>query len=189
MRALVFIICLLACAPSLRAERYLTLAEVQSLCFPEADRFEEQVLRFSGADVLRIERQSGVRVANEGNRVFYAYQGAELAGVIFIDHVLGKHEIIDYAVAITPGGKVNQVEIMEYRESYGGEIRAPKWRKQFKGKSARSSLRLHGDIYNISGATMSCRNMTDGIKRVLATFDLLCRPQLAAGLSRASAGQ
>ena len=81
---------------------------------------------------------------------------------------------------ISPEGKVLGIEILEYRESYGYEIRNPKWRKQFVGKKPNEPLRLNHDIYNISGATMSCRHVTEGTKRVLATFDLLCRPKLAA---------
>ena len=166
------------------AERYLTVHEALKLCFPTADYTREEVLRFTGDDVAQIKRASGVRVPNEGNRVHYAYAGEELLGVLFIDHVLGKHEIIDYAVALSPEGKVRQVEILEYRESYGGEIRGAKWRKQFVGKGNGAPLRLNSDVYNISGATMSCRHVTEGIKRVLATFDLLCRPHLADRLRR-----
>jgi Na+-translocating ferredoxin:NAD+ oxidoreductase RnfG subunit len=181
MRSFLAILVLLACALAARAERYLTIAEAQKLCFPTGDRFVENVLKFSKEDLAAIQKKVGGRVPNDGNRIFYAYSGNNLLGVMFIDHVLGKHEIIDYAVAVTPDGKVRQVEILEYRESYGFEIRTPKWRRQFVGKSSGSPLRLNGDIYNISGATMSCRHVTQGIKRVLATFDLLCRPQLAAG--------
>jgi Na+-translocating ferredoxin:NAD+ oxidoreductase subunit G len=84
-------------------------------------------------------------------------------------------------VAISPEGKVLGVEILEYREMYGYEIRSPKWRERFVGKDSNSRLRLNeGDIYNISGATLSCRHVTEGIKRVLATYDLLCRPKLVA---------
>jgi Na+-translocating ferredoxin:NAD+ oxidoreductase RnfG subunit len=180
MRALVLIIGLLLGVQSSRAERYLTVAQTRKICFPKADRFEEQVLRFTAAEVKAIRRASGVDVPNDGNKVLYAWNGTELVGVIFLDHVLGKHEIIDYAVAISPEGKVLQVEILEYRESYGGEVRSPKWREQFVGKTRGSKLRLNEDIYNISGATMSCRHVTDGIKRVVATFDLLCRPKLLA---------
>jgi Na+-translocating ferredoxin:NAD+ oxidoreductase RnfG subunit len=129
-------------------------------------------------------------VKNEGNRLVFAYAGERLLGTLMIDHVLGKHEIIDYAVAISPEGKVIQIEILEYRESYGYEIRSPKWRKQFAGKGASSALKLNRDIYNISGATMSCRHVSEGIKRVLATYELLCVPLLAGsggGLSHASA--
>jgi Na+-translocating ferredoxin:NAD+ oxidoreductase RnfG subunit len=94
--------------------------------------------------------------------------------------VLGKHEAIEYAVAVSPEGTALQVEILEYREHYGGEIRNAKWRDQFKGKTAGAKLKLNDDIYNISGATISCRNVTDGVRRVLATFELVVRPRLLA---------
>lgn len=190
MRVLFLIALLFGSAASARAERYMTVAEAQKLCYPQADRFRAEVIRFENHDIERIERKAGVPVKNEGNRVFYAYAGQTYLGAVFIDHVLGKHEIIDYAVALSPEGTVQRVEILEYRESHGSEIRSPKWRKQFAGKGAQAPLRLNHDIYNISGATMSCRHVTEGIKRVLATYELLARPQLAAdagGVSHASA--
>lgn len=181
MRALLLILALAIASLTSRAERYLTVEHAQKIAFPKASRFEVQTLRFTGEQIQAIEEKSGVPVRAEGNKVIYAYDDSHLLGVLFIDHVLGKHEIIDYSVAISPEGKVLGIEILEYRESYGHEIRNSKWRKQFIGKKSSSSLRLNGDIYNISGATMSCRHVTEGTKRVLATFDLLCRPKLVAG--------
>jgi Na+-translocating ferredoxin:NAD+ oxidoreductase RnfG subunit len=165
---------------AVHGEKYLTVAAAQKLCFPQAKRFEERVIRFKPEEARQIERNSGVRVSNAGNKVIYAYEDTTPTGVLFLDHVLGKHEIIDYGVAISPDGKILQIEILEYRESYGGEIRNPKWRRQFAGKDTSSALRLNKDVYNISGATISCRSVTEGIKRVLATFDLLCRPEFVA---------
>jgi Na+-translocating ferredoxin:NAD+ oxidoreductase subunit G len=170
----------------LRAEKYLTVEQARKIAFPNATRFEEQTLRFSAEQRAAIEAKSGVPVKIEGNKVTYAYEDARLLGVLFVDHVLGKHEIIDYSVAISPEGEVLGIEILEYRESYGYEIRGAKWRKQFVGKKPTAPLRLNKDIYNISGATMSCRHVTEGTRRVLATFDLLCRPKLVAGGVRKS---
>jgi Na+-translocating ferredoxin:NAD+ oxidoreductase RnfG subunit len=165
-------------ALSARAERYLTVAEAQKLCFPAADKFEEQTVRFTPDQKKAIEKQAGVKVKNLGNRLHVARQGTNVLGVLIVDHVLGKHEIIDYAVALTPAGAVAQVEILEYRESHGMEIRGEKWRQQFQGKTAAARLKLNDDIYNISGATISCRQVTEGVRRVLATYDLVLRPQL-----------
>lgn len=161
-----------------QAERYFASDEARKLCFPQADRFEERVLQFTAEQKKAVEKQSGQPVRLRGQRYWIAHQGANILGVVIADHVLGKHEIIDYAVALAPDGKVLQVEILEYRESHGYEIRGAKWREQFKGKSTQDKLRLNGDIYNISGATISCRSVTDGIKRVLATFELVLRPAL-----------
>lgn len=165
-------------APNGFAERYLTVTEAQKLCFPAADRFEARVVRFTSEQSNAIEKKSGIKVRNLGNRVREAWQGTNMLGVLIIDHVLGKHELIDYAVAVSPVGKVMQIEVLEYRESYGHEIRSAKWREQFKGKSAAARFKLNDDVYNISGATISCRHVTEGAKRVLATYELVVRPEL-----------
>jgi Na+-transporting NADH:ubiquinone oxidoreductase subunit NqrC len=73
-------------------------------------------------------------------------------------------------VALTAEGTVRQVEILEYREAYGGEVRNPAWGAQFIGKRHGDGLRLGQGIQNISGATLSCEHVTDGIRRLLATY-------------------
>jgi uncharacterized protein with FMN-binding domain len=88
-------------------------------------------------------------------------------GYFVVERVVGKHEYITVAVGINSSGTLKQIEIMDYRESYGYEVRDPSWRAQFVGKSASSPLQLGVDIKNISGATLSSKHVTDGVKRVL----------------------
>jgi Na+-translocating ferredoxin:NAD+ oxidoreductase RnfG subunit len=40
------------------------------------------------------------------------------------------------------------------------------------GKTSQSPLKLDRDIKNISGATLSCRHVTDGVKRLLAFYEV-----------------
>jgi len=84
------------------------------------------------------------------------------------DHVVGKHLLIDYAVAVDADGRVRKVEILNYRESYGGEVQQAGWLQQFAGKTSTSELKVNGDIRNISGATLSSTHVTEGVKKVLA---------------------
>ncbi|MFI4931201.1 MAG: FMN-binding protein, partial [Burkholderiales bacterium] len=51
-------------------------------------------------------------------------------------------------------------------------IRLPAWRKQFVGKDSSAPLRVGEDIANISGATLSCSHITEGVKRIVAMIDL-----------------
>ena len=67
---------------------------------------------------------------------------------------------------------MHQIEIMDYRESYGYEIRNEAWRRQFVGKRDGDPLKLDVDIQNIGGATLSCRHITDGVKRLLALYNV-----------------
>jgi uncharacterized protein with FMN-binding domain len=93
-------------------------------------------------------------------------------GVFVLDHVIGKHLYIDYAVSIV-GGRVHRVDILAYRESYGGEVRSPSWLAQFVGKTSASPLKVGADIRNISGATLSSMHVTEGVKRILDAYGRL----------------
>ncbi|HTM59993.1 MAG TPA: FMN-binding protein [Burkholderiales bacterium] len=141
-----FIAAPLVVMPAAHATTYLTVEQAQQVLFPGAS--------FTPVDVKRKER------------VWRAS-----AGWFVVDEVLGKHELITYAVGLDAQGRVRGIEILDYRESHGGEIRDPQWRLQFAGKTGRDPLQLDRDIRNISGATLSCRHVTDGVKRILAMYE------------------
>ncbi len=101
-------------------------------------------------------------------RTIAARQGEAVLGRVLVDSVVGKFEQIDYAVALDATGKVLAVEILAYREGHGGEVRMTGWRNQFVGKTAADPLRVGSDISNISGATLSCTHVTDGVHRLVA---------------------
>jgi len=75
--------------------------------------------------------------------------------------------LIDYTVAVGADGRVRRVDILNYRESYGGEVHDPSWLAQFVGKSSQNDVRVNGDIRNISGATLSSTHLAEGVKKVL----------------------
>ena len=86
--------------------------------------------------------------------------------------MIGKHEFITYAVGLNADGSVKQIEVMDYRETYGGQVRDERWRAQFIGKKYGAKLKLDDDIQNISGATLSSRHIADGVRRLLATHEI-----------------
>jgi Na+-transporting NADH:ubiquinone oxidoreductase subunit C len=47
-------------------------------------------------------------------------------------------------------------------------VKLPAWRNQFVGKSAADPVKIGADIANISGATLSCTHITDGVRRLVA---------------------
>jgi hypothetical protein len=130
------------------AVQYLSVSQAQKLAFPSATHFAE----------------------TESGRAWRAEAGGKLLGLLVVDHVIGKHLYIDYAVALAPGGRVHRVDILAYRESYGGEVRSPSWLAQFVGKTSGSALKVGSDIRNISGATLSSEHVTAGVKRILAAY-------------------
>ncbi len=150
---------------------YFSLEQAQAQLFP-GQTLIARSLTLTPEQITSIQRASGERVREKQVHVWRAANG----GWFYLDRVLGKHEMITYAVALDASGAVAGMEILEYRETYGGAIRNPKWRAQFHGKRHGAKLKLNADIVNLSGATLSCLHIADGVKRVLATHALVVAP-------------
>jgi Na+-translocating ferredoxin:NAD+ oxidoreductase RnfG subunit len=154
------------------AAQYLSVEAAQKVCFPACNQFAVAHVRFTLAQIQAIEAATGQKQLLRGQEIWRALKSGKLEGFFIVDYVIGKHLAIDYAVALSPTGTVRDIEILNYRESYGGEIRNPDWRKQFVGKTPRSRFALNEGITNISGATLSSRHVTEGVRRVLATYEV-----------------
>ena len=111
---------------------------------------------------------SSIRHPFQGDLIWRTADG----GWLIVDEVVGKHEMITYAVGLSSNGSVIGIEILEYVESYGYEVAEAQWRKQFIGKTVKDPIKLNQDIQNIGGATLSCKHITDGVKRVAVLYDL-----------------
>ncbi len=167
--------CVMAMAPaSAFAVDYLSAEQAARLMFPDADRFEAREFVLDAAQMQKLAAL-GIAARSQRWNLRLAQRGGTTLGVVVVDEVIGKFELITYAVGIGVDGAVKQVEVLSYRESHGHEIRLPAWRRQFVGKTAASPLHVGDDIANISGATLSCRHVTDGVKRIVAVVDLARR--------------
>ncbi|HTI72541.1 MAG TPA: FMN-binding protein [Candidatus Limnocylindria bacterium] len=154
---------------------YHTVESAQKACFPEAATFVSADVKLSSQEMKAIEKASGVRVRLENQKIWKVEKNGQALGWFIVDEVLGKHEFITWALALKSDGSVQSLEIMEYRETYGYEVRNADWRAQFVGKKNGARLKLDDDIKNVSGATLSCRHITDGVKRLLALYDLVLK--------------
>jgi len=157
------------------ATTYLTAAQAQKVCFPEATSFRPADIKLTPQQVKAIEKDSGVRVRLDSQKVWRAMTGDKSLGWLIADEVLGKHEFINWVLALNADGSVKQIEILDYRETYGYQIRDEKWREQFCGKGHGAKLKLDEDIKNVSGATLSCRHITDGVKRLLSFYEVVLK--------------
>jgi len=161
-----------AIAP-VHAVQYATAEEAAKRAFPEATAFKERELQLTGDEMKALPPDAGIKAGPVRFRALTALLGDKFIGIVVVDAVIGKFDLIDYAVGLDPSGKLRSVEILAYRESHGYEVRLPAWRKQFVGKDKRDKLRVSEDINNISGATMSATHVTDGVRRIVFAVDAL----------------
>lgn len=153
---------------------FFTEAEAQSALFPNRQLVQHEI-HVDTPLLKEIRKRTSARLITSSLKVWKAIEGQQPTGWLFNAEVLGKHENIRYALAIDTNGNILGMEVMEYRETHGGEVAEAGWRSQFYGKSLSDRLKLGGDIDNITGATLSCRHLVDGIHGLLIIHDRLLR--------------
>ena len=100
--------------------------------------------------------------------VYRVARGDSLLGFALVRAVKGKDQPITFLVASDPADRLKDIDILVYREPYGGEVAYEAWRRQFRGKSASDTLEVGRQIRSISGATISVNAVTAGVRRALA---------------------
>lgn len=169
-----------ACIPmTAQAKIYVSVNQAQTLLFPNKTLSKNPILITEDLQE-KLRTASSIRHPFQGDRIWKSADG----GWFIVDEVVGKHEMITYAVALSPTGSITGIEVMEYVESYGYEVAEAQWRQQFTGKSAANPIKLNKDIQNIGGATLSCKHLTDGIKRVAVFYELALKPLSSAAKSK-----
>jgi hypothetical protein len=151
------------------AEVFLTEEKAVKLMFPNSERIRKELLRVPTDKKMMIEERIGWKFPEDAFEVYIGETGTQVDGYALVQNTIGKHKPMTYMV--DAHGRVSNVELLVFREARGSEVRTKRFNVQYEGKTASDPVRLNKDIINISGATMSVRSMTAGIKRVLVLVD------------------
>ena len=152
-------------------EVYLTEEQALKIFFPKSQTIHAEDLHLTPEQKARIQERIGWKFPEEAFRVFKADSNGKTDGYAVIQETIGKHRPITYMVGVTPDGRVSDVEILVYRESKGAEVRMKRFNSQYEGKTPLDPIRINKDIINITGATMSVRSVSAGVKRALVLVD------------------
>ena len=153
------------------AEVFMTEEEALNTMFPKSERLQRELLRLNPERKSQIEDRIGWKFPEESFEVYIAETGTQVDGYALVQNTIGKHKPMTYMVGVDNRGHVADVELLVFRESRGSEIRQKRFNVQYEGKTVLDPVRINKDIINISGATMSVRSMSAGIKRVLVLVD------------------
>jgi len=153
------------------AEVYLKEDESLKLMFPKSEHIRKEIIKLSPEKKAQIEERIGWKFPEESFEVYIGQTGPQIDGYALVQNTIGKHKPMTYMVGVDSKGLVSDVELLVFREARGSEIRQKRFNAQYEGKSVLDPVRINKDIINISGATMSVRSMSAGIKRVLVLVD------------------
>jgi len=153
------------------AEVFLTEDDALKLMFPTSERIRKDIIHLTPEKKNQIEERIGWKFPEEGFEVFIGETGTRIDGYAMIQNTIGKHKPMTYMVGVDPTGACTNVELLVFREARGSEVRTKRFNAQYEGKTVNDPVRINRDIINISGATMSVRSFSAGVKRVLVLID------------------
>lgn len=176
--ALVAVLLFTVATPA-HADVFWDKASVLKSFFAKSQRVTYRRLHLEAAQVEAVRKRLGYAPAADLT-VYYGLTDGKADGVAILDDERGQHEPISFAVLIGPDGVMQRLEVMVYREAYGDEVREPRFRNQFRGKTPQDATRVGQDIVAIAGATISSKAMAVGARRALAVTDeVLFKPGIA----------
>jgi len=153
------------------AEVYLREDESLKIMFQKSERVRKEIITLSPEKKTSIEERIGWKFPEESFEIYIGETGAQIDGYAVVQNTIGKHKPMTYMVGVDNKGFVSDIELLVFREARGSEVRQKRFNAQYEGKSVLDPVRINKDIINISGATMSVRSMSAGIKRVLVLID------------------
>jgi len=153
------------------AEVYMTEADAAKTILPKSERIRKEIITLTPDKKAEIEERIGWKFPEESFDVYIGETGDHIDGYALVQNTIGKHKPMTYMVGVNHKGLVSDVELLVFREARGSEIGRKRFNSQYEGKTVSDPVRINRDIINISGATMSVRSMSAGVKRVLVLVD------------------
>ena len=155
----------------MHAEVFLSEEDALKLMFPKSERIRKDTIRPTPDQKKLVEQRIGWKFPEESFDMYIGETAGKVDGYALVQNTIGKHKPMTYMVGVDADGKVTNVELLVFRESRGSEVRMKRFNSQYEGKTVLHPVRINKDIINISGATMSVRSMSAGVKRMLVLVD------------------
>lgn len=152
---------------------YLRPAEALQFAFRDSEKVILEKKSLTEAQRKAAEKALHAKISRTDWNFYLGKTGEQVDGYAVIDYEIGRMEPITFMTVISPQGEVRSVEILVYRESQGSEVREPHFLRQFQNKTLGAPIQVGRDINNISGATLSARAVSLGVRRALAVWEVI----------------
>ena len=152
-------------------EEFMTEEEALKVVMPKSQLVRKELIRLTPEKKELIEQRIGWKFPEDSFELYIGQTGDKIDGYAMIHHTIGKYKPMTYMVGVDAKGTCTDVELLVFRDAKGSEVRTKRFNAQYDGKTVSDPIRINKDIINISGATMSVRSMSAGVKRVLVLID------------------
>lgn len=155
----------------LYAEVFYTIEEALMALLPGNADLKEEVKVLTEEQKKTVQEKAKVELNPEFDKEFHFYVSS--SGIAVLDTVKGKWGPIKFMMAFDTAGKIKDIVVLELKERRGRPVKERKFLGQYVEKSISDPIKLNKDIKGIAGATISSRQMTDGVRKLVYVFNEL----------------
>ena len=154
------------------AEIFLTEEEALKIMFPKSERVRKEIITLPPSKKQHIEDRIGWKFPEQSFEIYVGESGAQIDGYAVVQNTIGKHKTDDiHSGGGSPGPNLRCRAVSIPGVSRQRNTSEKRFNSQYEGKTPVDPVSINKDIINISGATMSVRSMSAGVKRVLILID------------------
>ena len=155
--------------------------------FPDATRIERRTRILKRSEVEQIEARAREKLESKIIVLHTAYREDEILGYAQIDVHNVRTQPEAFLVVLEPDGRVRSVRVLAFHEPLD-YLPTDRWYQQFAGKDVEDPLRVGRDVHGVVGATLSARAAAQGVRRMLAFWEVLLRPETSVAEVDATPG-
>lgn len=152
-------------------EEFMTEEDALKTVLPKSQQVRKELIRLTAEKKELIEQRIGWKFPEDSFELYIGQTGDKVDGYAMVHNTIGKYKPMTYMVGVDAKGTCTDVELLVFRDAKGSEVGRKRFNAQYDGKTVTDPIRINKDIINISGATMSVRSMSAGVKRVLVLVD------------------
>jgi hypothetical protein len=151
------------------AQLRMTKEEALRQYFPDAS-VERRTAFLTDTQVASVQAKGRAKVPSKVLTYYVARKDEQIVGTSFFETRIVRTMPATFVVVINPDTTIRLVEILAFHEPTD-YVPPDRWLEQFHGTSPDDDLFLKRGIQNISGATMTAYTLTDGVRRLLASYE------------------
>ncbi|OGU63159.1 MAG: hypothetical protein A3C56_06520 [Ignavibacteria bacterium RIFCSPHIGHO2_02_FULL_56_12] len=167
---------LFAVADTCTAQVKMTKEEALETYFPAA-QIERATAFLTDDQVHEIQQRSRSRVESHVLTYYMARKDGRFVGTAFFETQTVRTMPATYMVIVDPDTTIRAVEVMAFFEPED-YLPQSKWLGQFAAKGPADDLWLKRGIQNISGASLTAQALTEGVRRLLASYQIVVAPKV-----------
>jgi hypothetical protein len=146
------------------------------LAFPEVDRVETRDLFLTPDQRQAIEKLAKSKLESDLLTVYVGHRNGSVSGYAVLDTHVVRTLPEAFMIVLSRDGSVTATHVLAFYEPTE-YMPSERWLNQFRGKRDVQDLRVGRGIAAITGSTLTSHAVAGAVRRALAIYDVLLRPE------------